>query len=116
MAFHQASRRQATSHDSASRDDLIFSSFPPVKPKTVIGSATFWILSAFSGEQLMMIRDCVSPYRTASGLASKVLRSMLAPIEASPLLIQHSASATARPPSLQSCALFTQPLRIILRV
>jgi hypothetical protein len=92
-------------------------------------STTF---TASSGLQLMTTRDCVSPNSKASSrrlereapaslelaelehCAPIAERSIVAPMRrgvsrAINCEMQLSASATARPPSLQSCALFTRP-------
>lgn len=93
------------------------------------------ICSAFSGSHVTMMRDCaslnnmahVSKRRFCSVAAAYfrdasssrfarpwLQRSICAPSEPSGLK-QHSASVTAKPPSLQSCALVRRPSRIKLR-
>src|SRR5204863_9095585 len=97
-----------------------------------------WIFSALADAHEITMRDCDSLKRTVA--ASPVAASLCEALRASSLLYsallappaerrlqlisapsrpaglkQHSASATASPPSLQSCALLTRPARMSLR-
>ena len=102
------------------------SSSPPTWPSS--SKAIFFsfrpaiVFLRLSGATEIMMRDCASLNKTSAVVAGlspglprrRPLQLTLAPNKPSGLK-QHSASATAIPPSLQSCALLTRPPRISSR-
>ena len=79
---------------------------PPCRSRAPARRAVAAIASTAAGSGVeTTTRPCASPKSSARrGSADQRPRSTVAPSGASSSITQHSASATARPPSLQSCA------------
>src|SRR6266566_6809224 len=76
----------------------------------LVGAIEITMRDCDSLKSAASVEACVSPAQPAR-LPPQFSRLTSAPNKP-PGLKQHSASATARPPSEQSCALFTRPPRI----
>ena len=136
QAIVQFGERGANSPAAVFTVSLSPPTLPICTAGTPINFARSTTFTASSGLQVMTTRDCVSPNSKASrrlwpGILPSRLsafsvgdrqadacpttdKSIVAPINrgvsrATSWLMQLSARQTARPPSLQSCALFTSP-------
>src|SRR5437773_10157468 len=89
---------------------LIAADFPNCREGTPPSRKIDIIFSASSAATEITMRDCDSLKRISVAVSLK-LRSRSTPKKPDGLR-QHSVSATASPPSEQSCALFTRPSRI----